>query len=76
MKSPPSLLAIDAGVASLTVATDESPYLDPASVERLLAAPDVQAAWTTEQILRVKLPFKSGGLNPRVYLLRRMGSSE
>jgi ubiquinone/menaquinone biosynthesis C-methylase UbiE len=42
-------------------------------LERLLAVSDMQAAWTTEQILRVKLPFKSGGLNPRVYLLRRVG---
>ena len=40
-------------------------------LERLLAAADLQEAWTTEQILRVKLPFKSGGLNPRIYLLRR-----
>lgn len=40
-------------------------------LERLLAAPPFAAAWTPADILRVKLPFKSGGLNPRIYCLTR-----
>ena len=41
-------------------------------LERLLDSPPVRAAWATDEILRLKLPFKSGGLNPRIYVLRRV----
>jgi tRNA (guanine6-N2)-methyltransferase len=41
-------------------------------LERLLDSPPTRAAWATDEILRLKLPFKSGGLNPRIYCLRRV----
>jgi predicted RNA methylase len=33
---------------------------------------DTTPAWAVEEVIRVKLPFKSGGLNPRIYSLRRL----
>jgi hypothetical protein len=41
-------------------------------LERLLDAAPARAAWASDEILRLKLPFKSGGLNPRIYVLRRV----
>jgi 23S rRNA G2445 N2-methylase RlmL len=41
-------------------------------LERLLDASPTRTAWATDEILRDKLPFKSGGLNPRIYVLRRL----
>ena len=40
-------------------------------LEGLLDSPSIRAAWAVEEVLRVKLLFKSGGLNPRIYVLRR-----
>ena len=61
----PALLAeatrVAAPGARMTLITHEVRLL-----ERLLATPDLSAAWESDQILRVKLPFKSGGLNPRI----------
>ncbi len=43
-------------------------------MERLLAEPALAAAWIAVDTRRVTLPFKTGGLNPRIYLLQRRGA--
>ena len=67
----PAMLAEAARVAApgarLVLVTHEIRLL-----ERLL---DATPAWAVEEVIRVKLPFKSGGLNPRIYSLRRPAGS-
>ncbi|MDQ2809655.1 MAG: methyltransferase domain-containing protein [Chloroflexota bacterium] len=68
----PRLLAeatrVAAPGAHLTLITHEVRLLD-----RLLAAPPLAAAWEPVETLRITLPFGTGGLNPRIYCLRRTG---
>jgi len=40
-------------------------------LERLLAEPPLAAAWAPVETIRVTLPYGAGGLNPRIYHLRR-----
>jgi tRNA (guanine6-N2)-methyltransferase len=42
-------------------------------LERLLDGPALAAAWRPVDVRRIRLPFGAGGLNPRIYLLRRAG---
>ncbi len=66
----PRLLAeatrVAAPGAQLTLITHEVRLLD-----RLLVAPPLAAAWQPVETLRITLPFGAGGLNPRIYCLRR-----
>ena len=68
----PRLLAeatrVAAPGAHLVLITHEVRLLD-----RLLAASPLAAAWQPVETLRITLPFGVGGLNPRIYCLRRMG---
>ncbi len=66
----PRLLAeagrVAAPGAHLALITHEVRLLD-----RLLAAPPLAAVWQPVETLRITLPFGVGGLNPRIYCLRR-----
>jgi len=68
----PRLLAEATRVAApgawLALITHEVRLLD-----RLLAVPPFAAAWQPVETLRITLPFGVGGLNPRIYCLRRSG---
>jgi SAM-dependent methyltransferase len=66
----PRLLAeatrVAAPGARLVLITHEIRLLD-----RLLAEPALAAAWRRAETIRVTLPFGAGGLNPRIFVLRR-----
>jgi SAM-dependent methyltransferase len=71
----PRLLAeatrVAAPGARLVLITHEVRLLD-----RLLAEPALAAAWRRAETIRVTLPFGAGGLNPRIFVLRRRAAGD